>query len=160
MVVICIWCSLFVMSQFDVMFVFPNQRFDEVCWHNMHNLLHALLLIYVSWYQGVLLKIEVWECSSHTKQKGRLIRLQEFPHWIFLFHFSATVLYTRKLVISSFMLLQALHVEIEMKNLDLKVTLLVRKCAGTPFPRVPTPLHSCMALNINYQLPRLGYRRK
>jgi len=126
----------------------------------MHNLLHALLLIYVSWYQGVLLKIEVWECSSHTKQKGRLIRLQEFPHWIFLFHFSATVLYTRKLVISSFMLLQALHVEIEMKNLDLKVTLLVRKCAGTPFPRVPTPLHSCMALNINYQLFRLEYRKK
>jgi len=26
---------------------------------------------------------------------GRLIRLQEFPHWFFSFHFSATVLYTR-----------------------------------------------------------------
>jgi len=29
-VVICIWCPLFVMSQFDVMFMFPNQRFGEV----------------------------------------------------------------------------------------------------------------------------------
>ena len=30
MVVICIWCALFVMSQFDVIFMFPNQRFGEV----------------------------------------------------------------------------------------------------------------------------------
>jgi len=34
------------------------------------------------------------------------------------------VLYTRKLVIYSFMLLQALHIENKMKNLHLKVTLL------------------------------------
>jgi len=33
MVVICFWCALFVTSQFDVMFMFPNQGFDEVCWH-------------------------------------------------------------------------------------------------------------------------------
>ena len=30
MVVICIWCSLLVTSQFDVISMFPNQRFDEV----------------------------------------------------------------------------------------------------------------------------------
>jgi len=48
MVVICIWCTLFVTSQFDVVFTFPNQRFGEVCWHNMHILLHALPLFYVS----------------------------------------------------------------------------------------------------------------
>jgi len=30
MVVICIWCALFVTSQFDVIFMFPNQRFGEV----------------------------------------------------------------------------------------------------------------------------------
>jgi len=29
-VVICIWCPLFVTSQFDVMFMFPNQRFGDV----------------------------------------------------------------------------------------------------------------------------------
>ena len=34
MVVICIWCALFVTSQFDVMSMFPNQRFGEVCWQN------------------------------------------------------------------------------------------------------------------------------
>jgi len=31
MVVICIWCALFVTSQFDVKFMFLNQRFCEVC---------------------------------------------------------------------------------------------------------------------------------
>jgi len=30
MVVICFWCALFVMSQFDVISMFPNQRFGEV----------------------------------------------------------------------------------------------------------------------------------
>jgi len=30
-VVICIWCALFVTSQFDVIFMYPNQRFGEVC---------------------------------------------------------------------------------------------------------------------------------
>jgi len=31
MVVICICCPLFVTSQFDVIFIFPNQHFGEVC---------------------------------------------------------------------------------------------------------------------------------
>jgi len=31
MVVICIWCALFVTSQFDFISMFPNQRFGEVC---------------------------------------------------------------------------------------------------------------------------------
>jgi len=44
MVVICLWCAVFVTSQSDVIFMFPNQRFGEVCWHNMHILLHALPL--------------------------------------------------------------------------------------------------------------------
>ena len=30
-VVICIWCALFLTSQFDVIFMLPNQRFGEVC---------------------------------------------------------------------------------------------------------------------------------
>jgi len=29
-VVICIWCALFVTSQFDVIVLFPNKRFSEV----------------------------------------------------------------------------------------------------------------------------------
>jgi len=48
MVVICNWCALFVTSQFDVIFMFPNQRFGEICGHNMRILLHALSLLYVS----------------------------------------------------------------------------------------------------------------
>jgi len=31
MVVIYIWCGLFVTSQFHVIFTFPNQPFGEVC---------------------------------------------------------------------------------------------------------------------------------
>jgi len=31
MVVICLWCAVFVTSQFDVIFMFPNQCFGEVC---------------------------------------------------------------------------------------------------------------------------------
>jgi len=37
------------------------------------------------------------------------------------------------------MLLQALHVEIEMKNVNLQVTLLLQKGVGTPFPLHYTP---------------------
>ena len=43
MVVICLWCAVFVKSQFDVIFMFPNHRFGEVCWYNMHILPHAPL---------------------------------------------------------------------------------------------------------------------
>jgi len=31
MVVICILCALFGTSQYDVILMFPNQRFGEVC---------------------------------------------------------------------------------------------------------------------------------
>jgi len=31
MVVICIWYALFLTKQFDVVFMFSNQRFGEVC---------------------------------------------------------------------------------------------------------------------------------
>ena len=32
----CYWHTLFVTSQCDVIFTLANQRFGEVCWHNMH----------------------------------------------------------------------------------------------------------------------------
>ena len=47
-VVISIWCVLFVTSQFHVAVMFPNQGFGEVCWQNMHIFLHPLPLFYVS----------------------------------------------------------------------------------------------------------------
>jgi len=49
----------------------------------------------ISHWAELLSKNCCWEPRSHTKHKGRLIRLKEFPQWIFLFHFSAQVLYTR-----------------------------------------------------------------
>jgi len=45
---VVIWCALFVTSQPDVIFMFPNQCFGEVCLHNMHIFLHPLPLFYVS----------------------------------------------------------------------------------------------------------------
>jgi len=47
MVVIATGYVLFVMSQYDIIFTFPNQRFDEVNWHTMHIVLHALALFIV-----------------------------------------------------------------------------------------------------------------
>jgi len=47
MVSICIWGALFVTSQLKVIFMFPNQRFGEVCWHDTNILPHALSLFYV-----------------------------------------------------------------------------------------------------------------
>ena len=50
------------------------------------------------------------------------------------------LLYTRQLVIYSFMLLQALRVEIEMKNVNIQVTFLVQKGVGTrSHPTTPLP---------------------
>ena len=46
MVVICIRYPLFVTSQFDVIFMFPNQRFGKVSGHNMRILLNAFPLFY------------------------------------------------------------------------------------------------------------------
>jgi len=52
---ICFYCRCAVAyaaqwhtSQFDVIFMFPTQRFGEVCWHNLHIFLHKLSLFYVS----------------------------------------------------------------------------------------------------------------
>jgi len=45
MVVIAPGYTLFVTSQYDVIFTFANQR--EVCWHNMHIILHTLSLLVV-----------------------------------------------------------------------------------------------------------------
>jgi len=44
MVVIVTGFTLFVTSQYDVIFTFANQRFGE---HNMHIILHALSLLVV-----------------------------------------------------------------------------------------------------------------
>jgi len=46
-VVICIWCVLFVTSQFDVICIFPNQCFGEVCWHNVYTSTSTLLTLFV-----------------------------------------------------------------------------------------------------------------
>jgi len=39
--------TLFVTSQHDVILTFANQRYGEVCWHNMHIILNALSLLVV-----------------------------------------------------------------------------------------------------------------
>jgi len=47
MVAIVTGYTLFVTSQYDIIFPFANQRFGEVCWHNMHSILHELTLLVV-----------------------------------------------------------------------------------------------------------------
>ena len=63
MVVICIWCALFMTSQFDVISMFPNQCFGEVCWHSMHIFLQPLSLFYVSLHW-------IWTISAPSQAIG------------------------------------------------------------------------------------------
>jgi len=41
MLVINCGYTMLVTSKYDVVFTFANQRFGEVCWHNMHSILHS-----------------------------------------------------------------------------------------------------------------------
>jgi len=75
MVVISIWCALFVTSQCDVIVLFPNQRFGEVCWHNMHIFLHPLPLLkamcHCTEYKLSALQVRLSEeniCNATTQQ--------------------------------------------------------------------------------------------
>ena len=68
MVVISIWCTLFVTSQFDVIFIFPNQRFGEVFCHNMHIFLCALPLFicHGTGYKLSALQVMIGEENKHN----------------------------------------------------------------------------------------------
>jgi len=61
---ICIWCALFVTSQFDVILMFPKQRFGEVCWHNMHIFLHPLTLFHCTEYKLLALQVRLSEYNT------------------------------------------------------------------------------------------------
>jgi len=39
--------TLFATSQYYVIFTFANQRFGEVCWRNIHIILHALSILVI-----------------------------------------------------------------------------------------------------------------
>ena len=70
------------------------------------------------------------------------IRLQEFPHWIFLFHCRLlTSIANLRVAGTSVKLQPCFNVIVSIPHPQ--VTLLVQKGVGTPFPRVPTPLHPC-----------------
>jgi len=58
-VVICIWCALFVTSQFAVIFMFSKQCFGAVCWRNVHIIRHANPLFY-----GLLHRIQTISALS------------------------------------------------------------------------------------------------
>jgi len=63
-VVICIWCALFVTSQFDVIVLFPNQRFGEVFRHNMHIFLYihsTYFMCHCTEYKPLALQVRLSE---------------------------------------------------------------------------------------------------
>jgi len=65
----------FVTSQYEVIFQFANQRLAEVCWHNMHIILHALSLLVVVQFITVmninyqLSKLGDWRNIEHSTLK-------------------------------------------------------------------------------------------
>jgi len=66
-VVLCIWRALFVTSQFYVIVLFPNQRFGEVCWHNMHIFLyiHSPMLCVIA-LNIILLALQIRQSEEST----------------------------------------------------------------------------------------------
>jgi len=67
MLVICIWCALFVTSQFNVIALFPNQRFDQACWHNMHVFLYVHSPYFMChWTEYKLLELQVRLLEENT----------------------------------------------------------------------------------------------
>jgi len=66
--------TLFATSQSAVIFTFANQRFGEVCWHNMHIILYTLSLLVVVQFVTVM-NINYYQRSkiegrSTTQPKG------------------------------------------------------------------------------------------
>jgi len=71
-VVICIWCALIVASQFDVIVLFPNQRFGEVCWHNMHMFLYIhspYFMCHCTEYKLLALQARISEENTPNAQR-------------------------------------------------------------------------------------------
>jgi len=72
MVVICIWCALIVTSQFDVIVLFPIQRFGEVCWHNMHIFLYIhspYFMCHCTGYKLLALQVRISEENTPNAQR-------------------------------------------------------------------------------------------
>ena len=72
MVIICVWYGLFVTSQFDVILMFPNQRFGEVFWHNIHILPHAFSLCVVALS---IVRISVENTLNATTQQFKIAKI-------------------------------------------------------------------------------------
>ena len=76
-VVVCIWCALFVMSQNDVTVLFPNQRFGEVCWHNIHIFLYthsSYSMCQCTEYKLLELKVRLSEENTYTQCYDTTVR--------------------------------------------------------------------------------------
>ena len=76
-VVICIWCALFVTSQNDVIVLFPNQRFGEVCWHNMHIFLYihsSYFMCQCTEYKLLELQVRLSEENTYTQRYDTAVR--------------------------------------------------------------------------------------
>ena len=53
-VFICLWCVVFVTSQFDVIFMFPNQCLGEVSWRNTHILRLCVIALNINYQRSRL----------------------------------------------------------------------------------------------------------
>ena len=76
-VVICILCALFVTSQNDVIVLFPNQRFGEICWHNMHILLYihsSYFMCQCTEYKLLELQVKLSEENACTQRYDTAVR--------------------------------------------------------------------------------------
>ena len=77
-VVICLWCVLFVTSQFDVIFTFPNQRFGEVCWHiRIFFYTHSrYFMCHCTEYKLSALQVRIYKINSTLRQPFTTAKIQ------------------------------------------------------------------------------------
>jgi len=76
-VVICIGCALFVTSQNDVIVLFPNQHFGEVCWHNMHIFLYihsSYFMCQCTEHKLLELQVRLSEDNTYTQRYDTAVR--------------------------------------------------------------------------------------
>jgi len=68
---VCVVCDIIIWHHIHV----SKQHFGEVCWHNMHILLHALFLSYVS-YKLSALQVEISGENTLTATTQQLVNVK------------------------------------------------------------------------------------
>jgi len=128
----------------DVIYMLPNQRFGDVCWHNMYILLHALSLFFMALHWIYTSGSQTFHWSEQFQSYDFVIesRTKEI-----LAHVNCPVLfYSRTKSVTQ-----------NIRGFIEKLLRAARRVLGSHMRLSEQWLRNT---NINYQRSNLGYRRK